>query len=1024
MRLRLPALTAPLPTGDPQTTPCPSSAEEPDGHTWGPPAQRQHSRDRGGPCGPQEASQAAEGATIQVQLGPRLAGSPPAEPQDTESWWSGEQRTEACLQEPGVASARLEDAWLAASPAPAAPKEEEEAPPTVCQSSALPRPPPAGDLGSESPSATCSGSSEAPASSPTSPGGSGSSLSCPSLHGFQKATAILVQLSESPVSLSGLEAEDTGGDEDTPSEEDTPGDGLSWSGELSAQSSWEEPGPPLSWGLLWGEPRQQGAPGGGGQGTRPLYGSSMDVAVSGCLDLERSLPQAGSLLPRPEVPAPGSGSELSEASSKVWDEDSEENLPEPGARSSSLAGGSSGLEDSGEAHVALPALGPGEGQEASGTSDSLTSGSNAGKAKRESPEAACMVFPSETSPLGDLDLSLSFPLGTSASAGVDPGKEGQVQLPQAAAGCRGRPWPAAPSSSTQRKPLQPLPEHEVPVTLQAPPGDPAGLAPLVATGQGPGPGGHGVSPILGEAHAPLAGGVLTEILSPVDEVLSYGSFDLPSSAHADVPLPPLPPTPQAESDSEDGRPGSEDFPSPPQEAAFPGAPLGAQGEDTSVTTEDLSSLSGDGLPETLSPRPQESGLRRGAAGQGRSLEDELGEAGALVGREAAGSQWSTPVGWPGRLQEGPGSVPGGLPGPSAPPSREACVAGEGLSRLLTAGDTDMLFGIWRGHLEPPLDTGSWVGTGRRGASWEGVESAGCPGGSVQLLVCPDEPLDLDAVSASAVSLGGHTCLAETPLGGQDPRAMLAESRAAAPPDPRPVAPAAPLPGRVPVGASGQAGEGGEGALICEAEAQPGAEASPGMATEGVVDLVSTRLTRRVLRDSLAALSALVLAPREAPGQERRQGQQVKREPVPGWGSTCARTGAGKGPREEQRALGCTLAAWAPEGFAQEVIAMTCMGDWRGCIVCLSERAGGSANPSLAEVPSSTATLARGYPSGHCGFCFCVEGRSRPPNRGELPLPESTCFPRNTHPGGKLRSRRGCRQEEDFLWGQKSPEVSL
>nr|XP_020145196.1 actin cytoskeleton-regulatory complex protein PAN1 [Microcebus murinus] len=109
------------PPGDPQTTPCPSSAEEPDGHTWGPPAQRQHSRDRGGPCGPQEASQAAEGATIQVQLGPRLAGSPPAEPQDTESWWSGEQRTEACLQEPGVASARLEDAWLAASPGAAPP---------------------------------------------------------------------------------------------------------------------------------------------------------------------------------------------------------------------------------------------------------------------------------------------------------------------------------------------------------------------------------------------------------------------------------------------------------------------------------------------------------------------------------------------------------------------------------------------------------------------------------------------------------------------------------------------------------------------------------------------------------------------------------------------------------------------------------------------------------------------------------------------------------------------------------------
>uniref|UniRef100_A0A8C8ZQS5 Coiled-coil domain containing 187 n=1 Tax=Prolemur simus TaxID=1328070 RepID=A0A8C8ZQS5_PROSS len=586
------SLTAPLPTGDPQTQPCPSLAEEPgtptDSHARGLRARSRHSQGRGGPRGPQEASQAAEGSTSQAQSGsgPGLARSPVGEPQDTESWWSGAQRTEACLQDLGVAPARLEDAWLATSPAPVA--LEKETPPALCQSSALPRPPP-GDLSSESASTACSGSSGAPSSSPTSSVGSVSGLSCPSAQEFQKATAILVQHFESPISLSSLEAEDT------------PGDSLSWSGEFSAQSSWEEPGPALSWGLHRGEPWQRGVPGDGGQGTRPLHGSSVDVAVAGHLEPDRSLLQAGGPLPLPNVPSLGLGSELSEASSNVWDEDSEESLLEPGegaepaSGSSSLADGSSGLEDVGEPHVALPSLGPGEEQEASGTSESLTSGSNTGKAKRVCPEAACMVFPSETSPRGDLDLPLSCPSGTSASAGVDLGKEGQMLLPQATAGRRGGPWRADPSSSTQRKPLQ------------APPEDPSGLAPLVAKGQAPGPGGDAASPGLEEARAPCAGGVLTEILSPVDEVLSYSSFDLPSSAHGDAHLPPPPPTPQAKSDEEDASLSSEDFPSPPEEAVFPGASRGAQGEDTSITTEDLSSLSEEGLPEALSPRPQGAG---------------------------------------------------------------------------------------------------------------------------------------------------------------------------------------------------------------------------------------------------------------------------------------------------------------------------------------------------------------------------------------------------------------------------------
>ncbi|XP_045418144.1 coiled-coil domain-containing protein 187 isoform X2 [Lemur catta] len=817
------------PPGDPQTQPCPSSAEEPgtptDSHARGLRARSQHSQGRGGPRGPQEAS-AAEGSTSQAQSGsgPGLARSPVGEPQDTESWWSGAQRTEACLQDLGVAPARLEDTWLATSPAPVAP--EEEAPIALCRSSALPRPPP-GDLSSASASTACSGSSRAPVSSPTSSAGSVSGLSCPSIREFQKATAILVQLSESPVSLSSLEAEDT------------PGDSLSWSGEFSAQSSCEEPGPALSWGLHRGEPRQQGVPGGGGQGTRPLQGSSVDVVVAGHLEPDRSLLQAGGPLPLPDVPSLGLGSELSEASSNVWDEDSEESLPEPSAGakpasgSSSPADGSSGLEDAGEPHMALPSLGPGEGQEASGTSESLTSGSNTGKAKRLCPEAACMVFPSATSPRGDLDLPLACPSGTSASSGVDLGKERQMLLPQATAGHRGGPWRADPSLSTQRKPLQ------------APPGDPSGLAPLVAKGQGPGPGGDAASPGLEEAHAPRAGGVLTEILSPVDEVLSYGSFDLPSSAHGDAHLPPPSPTPQAKSDEEDASLSSEDFPSPPEEAAFPGASRGAQGADTSITTEDLSSLSEEGLPEALSLRPQGSGLCLGAAGQGGSFEDQSGESCALVGGQAGGSQRSEPVGWPGFLREGAGSVPGPLPGPSAQPStssREPCVAGEGLPRLLAAGDTDMLFGTWRGDLEPTLDTGSWAGmaleeaSGRREGAWDRVqsfESAACPGGSGHLLVCPDEPLD--AISASAVSLGSHTCLAETPLSGQDPTEMPGERRAAAPPDPRPVAPAAPPPGRVPVGASGQAGSlgrAGEGGRGSPEPRGGGPAGGPGLAGHG------------------------------------------------------------------------------------------------------------------------------------------------------------------------------------------------
>ncbi|XP_029059334.1 uncharacterized protein LOC114884512 [Monodon monoceros] len=145
------------------------------------------------------------------------------------------------------------------------------------------------DLGSKSESApsTCSGSS---ARSPTPR--SGSVPSCPSLQESQEASAILVQLSESSVSLSDGEARNT------------PGADLSQSGGLSAGGSR---------GSHWGG------------GPEPAAGL-------------------------PNTLSPRSGSELSEASSEVWDR---EGLREPGA-GAGLApacclptGGSSHLEHAG-----------------------------------------------------------------------------------------------------------------------------------------------------------------------------------------------------------------------------------------------------------------------------------------------------------------------------------------------------------------------------------------------------------------------------------------------------------------------------------------------------------------------------------------------------------------------------------------------------------------------------------------------------------------------------------------------------
>ncbi|XP_017748490.1 PREDICTED: AT-rich interactive domain-containing protein 1A [Rhinopithecus bieti] len=350
---RLPEAKEPLP-GNPQTKPGPSLAGKPraptdSSHVRSFGERSQHSWGREGPCGPQEASQVTEGSMSEEgsELGLDFAESPVEESQETESWRSGEQRMEACLQEvPGVSSTWLEAAQAAAFPAaPVAP--EEVAPPILHQGSPLLPASPSCGPGAESASGTCWGpSQEAMVSSHTSPAGSVTSLSCPSLWEFQKAAATLVQLSESSSSLPGSEAKDS------------PDSGFAWPGELSARHSSEEAGLPLSWGPNQGEPRPGSVPGGGGRvtwqrpqgsGASPLRGSSLDTAVTEGSAPEQS-PKAGWLLPFPDIPSPRSGSELSEASSKVWDEDSEEDLPEPctgaePASGSSLpAGGSSSLE--------------------------------------------------------------------------------------------------------------------------------------------------------------------------------------------------------------------------------------------------------------------------------------------------------------------------------------------------------------------------------------------------------------------------------------------------------------------------------------------------------------------------------------------------------------------------------------------------------------------------------------------------------------------------------------------------------
>ncbi|XP_057575797.1 coiled-coil domain-containing protein 187 [Hippopotamus amphibius kiboko] len=641
--------TKELPPGDPQTKPSPRPAEErtqgeartgsraPSFWGWS-----RHPPRAGDPPGPREAScsqQALEGSWSRAGSGAGLdvADRPVEEPVAVESA-SGVQRIETCWQEdPRAPFSCQEAAQLTAFPAAAT--AEVAAPPARHEG----RPPAqrtaSWDLGSACASApgTCSGSSAWSLAS-----SSGSSPSCPSLQEFQKASAILVQLSESSVSLS---------------DGDTLDADLSWSGGL------HQGGGPEAWEGLEG---------------------------SGALSLRGSCTGAGGPEPTgglPDTPSPRSGLELSEAPGEVWDQES---LREPGAGAvptpghRSPAGDVSHPEHTGGPPALPPLLGPGEGQDDSGSNGSLTCGSNTGKAKGRSPEAASTTFPSQTSSRGDLPLSLSFPSRTSASEGAEVSKRGEMGGPaQASAGCPGGPCSPCPSLSTNGEPLQASPEPEVPGSPQAPPRDLGGPAAPTSESRAPGCGGSRAPAVLEEACPPLAGGVLPEILAPVDKVLSCGGADLPSSTRWDTCLPPPPPTPPAEGEAVPAGPHSEDFPSPPEEVECPGGSLGAPGEDSAITLGELPSWSGEGLPEPLSLGSRELGLCPGVAGQGRSLAGELGGTSSVERDQATGGQWSEPQprGWPGSsLCGGAGDVPvGGLPRLSAQPpslSRVACVAGD------------------------------------------------------------------------------------------------------------------------------------------------------------------------------------------------------------------------------------------------------------------------------------------------------------------------------------------------------------
>lgn len=275
-------------------------------------------------------------------------------------------------------------------------------------------------------------------------------------------------------------------------------------------------------------------------------------------------------------------------------------------------------------------------------------------------------------------LSLSLPC-PSGYKGAGVGQRGETGPLHASTDC-----PEGP----QEADLSPQADRNLP---GAPPATPGVLAALRPESRAPGNMDSGAPAAPGEASPALEGRVLPEILSPVDEVLSYGSADLPSSTHRAAPLPPALPA------------GSGAFPNPPSED-FPSPP-----EDASTSTWELPSLS-----EALSLGPQEDSLCLAAGAQGRSLRDQLGESHSTGRNQAVGGQWPEPIGW---LRSpwfgGAGNAPAGPPGQSVQPPTlfgEACEAGEGLPALLTAGHIG-LAGPWQGDSARALDGGPCMGPG-------------------------------------------------------------------------------------------------------------------------------------------------------------------------------------------------------------------------------------------------------------------------------------------------------------------------
>ncbi|XP_030391706.1 centrosome-associated protein 350-like isoform X2 [Gopherus evgoodei] len=113
--------------------------------------------------------------------------------------------------------------------------------------------------------------------------------------------------------------------------------------------------------------------------------------------------------------------------------------------------------------------------------------------------------------------------------------------------------------------------------------------------------------ISDEVLPPIDKDTLSEILSPVDEVLSYGSVDLPSSNKKDLSLYsedlPTPPEEIGGIKSGDISFSTEDFPSPPEQVTFSERRDShySLNEDVSGQTDELPSLGDRAMPEELPP---------------------------------------------------------------------------------------------------------------------------------------------------------------------------------------------------------------------------------------------------------------------------------------------------------------------------------------------------------------------------------------------------------------------------------------